>query len=183
MNALQIMSPNREKIDWDSIQSNDLIFPPLFKVFHNTYDIKTILDLHWYYYKGQFGLDDFGKYTHPLVPGLLLDTIFDVDKIVEVIPKVMDLECEPDRIVHENKIIPIAYGPIGDLLMLGIGEKNSDRIYYFVRHLDEYLREISENIFEFFKDYHIEISEHYQSTVPFDRLYRNWGEDFWRVRE
>ena len=184
MNALQIMSPNKKRIDWDLIENNWLQLPKLFKVFHDTYDIKTIRKRHWYVYEGKYGLQPFGEYIHPIIPDLILDTIFELEKIEEIIPKVLDLEdTEPDIIVHNMEIIPIAYGPGGELLMLGVGENNADKIYYFVRHLDEYLKEISDNIFEFFKNYHIEIDETYLAGIPIEKLYKNWGDKFWKVRQ
>jgi hypothetical protein len=46
------------------------------------------------------------------------------------------------------------------------------------------LRLLCDNIFEFFRNYIIEIDE---SCLPESsnksQLFKNWGEDFWRVRE
>lgn len=184
MNALQIMSANNEKINWNLIESNQLKLPKLFKVFHETYDIKTIRNLHWYTYNGKYGLDLFGEYTYPIISDIILDTIFELEKIEEVLPQVLDLQgTEQDINVYNKNIIPIAYGPGGELLMLGVGEDNADKIYYFARHLDEYLREIADNIFEFFKYYQIKVEESSLVNIEINQLYRNWGDKFWRVRE
>ncbi len=183
MNALQIMSPRSIKIDWDNIEYGWIKLPILFKTFHDTFDINTIRKLHWYHVNGSSGIERFGEYTHPLVKNIILDTIFELNELKNQVTKSLDLEDETDSQTYKDNVIPIAYDSGGALLMLGVGEDNVDKIYYYVRHLDDKLKIIADNIFEFFKDYHIEIDETYLNGKSLDQLYRNWGDKFWSVRE
>lgn len=83
---------------------------------------------------------------------------------------------------------------VKDMLCVGIaGGNNSifvgleldicDKVYFVT---DSDLYQIADNIFDFVRC--IEFLSNTEdievmADVPYDKLYRNWGEDFWRVRE
>ena len=83
---------------------------------------------------------------------------------------------------------------INDMLCVGIAGDNNgifvgidlemcDKIY-FVTESDFY--QIADNIFDFVRSIEfLSNTEDMQvmDDVPYSQLYRNWGEDFWRVRE
>ncbi|MCU0338138.1 MAG: hypothetical protein MUF12_09820 [Sediminibacterium sp.] len=84
---------------------------------------------------------------------------------------------------------PIGFGNSvgGPILFVGIKEYNLDKIY--VARTDSrkgVWTFLANNIFEFIRGFEIvEYTEEECKKYGFtyDKLYRNWGEDFWRVRE
>ena len=80
----------------------------------------------------------------------------------------------------EGDIIFIANHSYWGGLMLGIKDHNADKIY----HQDGGpTKLIANNIFEFLKDvYYVEDSDDYPN-VDLSKLYRNWNENFWRLRK
>ena len=154
MNALQIMKPRSQdnRIDWHRIENDKFQLPTLFKAFHNVYNISTILNINWFYYKNSTynEIRAFGSYDHYKIPYLILDTIFKVEELESMLPKMLDAEDDIDQEILKEDVIPIAYCPSQELLMLGIGEHNADKIYYFVRYKEEKLKLVANNIFEFF---------------------------------
>lgn len=69
-------------------------------------------------------------------------------------------------------------------LMIGINQDNSDKVYVYDLDNDK-LVFLAENIFEYLMNIELDFSNNYNlpegKTV--NDLYKNWGEDFWRVRE
>lgn len=183
MNALQIMLPRTNKINWTKIETERFKLPLLFKTFHDNFEISSIGNYFSFAYSKDNSIETFGYYTHPIIKNITLDTIFKLDDLENQLQELIEHEKANDIEPCAEKIIPIAYDSNGALLMLGVGEDNADKIYYYVRHWDERLKLIANNIFEFFKDYHIEIDEAYLRGVTLDKLYKNWGDKFWRVRE
>jgi hypothetical protein len=73
------------------------------------------------------------------------------------------------------------------MFMIGINDDNKDKIYVessdqsFI--IGERFSLISDNIFDFVRNLAFIIKEDIGSGVIPSQLYRNWNEDFWRVRE
>ena len=69
------------------------------------------------------------------------------------------------------------------MLLLGVGEENRDQIFIEYAYPVSRIRKIKDNIFDFLLGFEIQPMETY---LPSDRklndLYKNWGEDFWRIR-
>lgn len=184
MNALQIMSPQKNKPDWSTIEMNWLKLPSIFKVFHENYDLSTVGNYFNYAYIHDDNIETFGFYTHPIIRNIIIDHFFELENLKDQLSISLNLEYEEDLETFNEYVIPIAADHANDaLLMLGIGEENSDKIYYYVRHWEERLKLIADNIFEFFRDYEIKIDESYLNDTGFEMLYRNWGDKFWRVKE
>lgn len=186
MNALQVMHPRRPEnaIDWTKIENENFRLPPVFKIFHNTFNVETILEKNWYsYFSNEYKkLSMFGFYDHYKIPYLILDAIFRVEDLEALLPKYLDIKDEIEREIYDQQVIPIAYCPTQELIVLGVGRHNEDKIYYYRRYEEEKLRLVSENIFEFFRDYYVKIDAFYLHGTPLSSLYRNWNEDFWRIR-
>lgn len=184
MNALQIMSPQKNKPDWSRIEMNWLKLPSMFKVFHDNYDLSTVGNYFRFAYTQDGNVETFGFYTHPVIRNIIIDQFFELENLKDQLSISLNLEYEEDLATFNEHIIPIAADHAnGALLMLGVGEENSDKIYCYVRHLEERLKLIADNVFEFFKDYEIKIDEAYLNDIDFRMLYRNWGDKFWRVRK
>jgi hypothetical protein len=68
-------------------------------------------------------------------------------------------------------------------IFVGLNAEKLDKIY-FVSESDFY--QIADNIFEFVRCIEFlsnEEDSEIMEDVPYSKLYRNWNEDFWRVRE
>lgn len=80
--------------------------------------------------------------------------------------------------------LTIGHCSVGGVL-LGLKNENRDKIFYY--DPDGYPEthiEIANNIFEFIKNIEEVLQpEEYLDGVKYSQLYKNWGEDFWRVRE
>ncbi len=69
-------------------------------------------------------------------------------------------------------------------IMVGINTENNGKIFVFNRD-NNHLEFISDNIFEYLMEIELDFSNNYglpEGKTMAD-LYRNWNEDFWRVRE
>jgi hypothetical protein len=93
----------------------------------------------------------------------------------------------------DDEVFTHGYFPFGEdctghfILMVGIGEDNYEKIY--VESPDESFQEgerftlIANNMFEFIRGFEYIEKENLADGIKHSQLYRNWGEDFWRVRE
>jgi hypothetical protein len=84
---------------------------------------------------------------------------------------------------REKGLFVVGYGAGGSGIFVGMLESNRDQIFYLS---DSYMYKIADNIFQFVQG--IEYVSNFEDTtimtdVPYNKLYRNWDEDFWRVRE
>jgi hypothetical protein len=95
---------------------------------------------------------------------------------------------------YENKLFPVAGGDIGGGISVGLEGKLRDKILITDMILPKTvpieLKEknnitiISDNIFEFVRGVEVlDLEEDCMYGVKYSQLYKNWGEDFWRVRE
>jgi hypothetical protein len=110
---------------------------------------------------------------------LVFDTFIDIEMSVNVFLEEKEF-CNDER--KKNMLNIGVAGPSGGIYV-GLKGEESDRIY-FIGDLDMYL--IAANIFEFVRALEFvsnaenpEIME----KVPYEKLYLNWNETFWRVRE
>ncbi len=66
-------------------------------------------------------------------------------------------------------------------LLVGIGESNKDKIFH---NTDSSIIEyIAENIFELIQKMHLAKYDFESPPIDEKNLYKNWGEDFWRIKE
>jgi len=78
-------------------------------------------------------------------------------------------------------LIPIAFHGHGGGLMVGINEENSDKIY-LIKDSTEF-KFMANNIFELIQKMDVVIANFDDPSFDATKLYKNWGEDFWRVKE
>lgn len=74
----------------------------------------------------------------------------------------------------------------GDVLLLGMQESNKGEIWRYGNGLlNTVYNKLDDNIFEFMSRLEEEIDENQLEYLGINtnQLYKNWGEDFWRVRE
>ena len=115
-------------------------------------------------------------------PSFHITDYLDPDLIDSVyIPRLIDMKNDWERGLIEKELIPIGTNSFNQYLMLGVGEENADKIYYESRSEDK-IELLSDNIFEYFTK--IEVVPKTSYSLPhLNVLYKNWGENFWRIRE
>jgi len=158
--------------------------PPIFKLFNCIYEIDSFenVEINKYEFtKGELVEFDIATY-HFSNPSIHIYQFFSIEKIDEMIPKLFDINDELDNNLLALNLIPIAISSSNQLLMLGMGVNNMDKIFYETKWNNNRLELIADNIFDFFRG--IELEPQTNKWLPnLNQLYRNWGEDFWRVRE
>jgi hypothetical protein len=84
----------------------------------------------------------------------------------------------------ENKYIPIGHCGFNGAVLLGTQGTEEDKI--ILHNLDSKIEFVNlcDNIFEFVRGLFLEPIEEsgLKDGIMFEQLYKNWGEDFWRVR-
>lgn len=169
--------------------------PPLYKVFLETFYIGSVRP-NGKYDDGlqceEFYSEIFTNYYNLYyVDNLLYNhapILYKPNEIIDVLNEFSD----DIEIFYEHGIldsIPIGFGnSVGSpILFVGINDYNLDKVY--VVRTDSRKGKwtlLANNIFEFIRGFEVveyteEECKKYQFT--YDRLYKNWGEDFWRVRE
>ncbi|MEL6987759.1 MAG: hypothetical protein AAGK97_07985, partial [Bacteroidota bacterium] len=70
------------------------------------------------------------------------------------------------------------------IILLGIANDNRDQIFIEFQHEDPRITKLEHNIFDFFRNYKIELSMNglSQEAVK-EKLYKKWGEKFWRIHD
>ena len=85
----------------------------------------------------------------------------------------------------EHRLLRIALlGQVGfGGLYLGCGEHNSDEIWIFNSDREQKFKKIDSNIFEFIKRLEFSTDLSNLDHDEYEDLYKNWREEFWRIRE
>jgi len=86
---------------------------------------------------------------------------------------------------HAQGLIKIG-GTHGDVVLLGMNKNNQDQIFlYGESTLNDDFPKIADDIFDLFCQ--LELIDNVLGFVDFEiekeQLYKNWNEDFWRIRE
>ena len=175
--GLEILKPR-----YSSISNQELPYPPLYKLFYTVYEIAK------------------GKLKNPSV---YLEQINQFAGIME-----QRIDCEVDFVLYdflsmdESKIFientytdlshlkeyyPIAECDSNKALMVGLTPEIADQI--FIENTSRFsdgsrFKFIARNIFEFMpKVSLVELEKIGYGIKGYSSLYKNWGEDFWRVRK
>ncbi|KAF9660120.1 MULTISPECIES: SMI1/KNR4 family protein [Tenacibaculum] len=103
----------------------------------------------------------------------------------------LSFECfiEPDELfensstieyVRRTGLLPISYHGFNGGLLVGLKDDNLDKIYF--THDSEEIKFIANNVFELIEKIHIVTVLYDHPNLDVNKLYKNWGEDFWRIR-
>ena len=83
---------------------------------------------------------------------------------------------------EEGDLLPIGSSQSSDIFALGFKGKRKDQIIMFDELHPDGLWKVSDNIFEFIRRLRlVELNSLYHNK-QYSQLYKNWGEDFWRIR-
>lgn len=90
---------------------------------------------------------------------------------------------------HNEGFIKLGYMANWDVILLGIEEYNLDEIWVHGEAIaPEKPHRFAKNIFEFMSNLYQyftdeDLVDYTKGKVTGDQLYKNWNEDFWRIRE
>ncbi len=169
--------PALENLDIDFMEKTyGIILPSLYRVFIQTFYCTGVEPIYT------------EKFSNPADSSLLLAATSAYRGIegTESFSGFYDLETvlnAKDQIEEwsEKKYLPIADAFHGHgAILVGTRPQDQDQI---ILHNDEFgqFTKIADNIFEFSRSIELEV-EFYKYHVNHSDLYRNWNEDFWRLK-
>lgn len=163
-------------------QKNTINLPPYYKSFIENYDTNKRIEDIISVYLPQFDTQScfMHSYYQNDKDNILFYNFFELDEIM----KNMKVVYPEDHEIWKQEFLAIGECAFQIYLLVGIGEHNKDKIYAESATEKVKLRYLCDNIYDFFRDYIVEIDE---SCLPKGKcatdLYKNWGEDFYRIRE
>jgi hypothetical protein len=169
--------------------NNHFPLPPIYKAFLNTYYIGSegLIEGEKVFNTFFNSINGFGSFVYEPAPNVIVYNFIDIFQVSFLRNYMLD---KSDKIL-EMSLIPIAECFGQELLMVGYGEENQDKIFWERNKPLDYEGEeprlilLCENIFEFLRGlvWEPNIDRFPRNLKHTSQLYRNWGEDFWRVRE
>lgn len=86
--------------------------------------------------------------------------------------------------LFDQKFLPIGEfsHPRSSLLLIGFGENNKNEIWIELSNSMNLLR-VRDNLITFCNQLHIEKDEFLTERIKLSNLYKNWNEDFWRIKD
>ncbi|MCB0668875.1 MAG: SMI1/KNR4 family protein [Saprospiraceae bacterium] len=112
--------------------------------------------------------------------GYDITLFYEFDSIKNVIKNFFN----DDFLKYQNDYIVIGETSWHFPIMIGINSKNCDKVYVYDLDKDQ-LVFLADSIFEYLMNIKLDFSNNYNlpEGKSVDDLYKNWGEDFWRVRQ
>jgi hypothetical protein len=163
------------------LEIKGITIPPLFKLFYNTFNVLDFSSLKYYqFYSDEYKeIINFGIIESDIYRGdNIVDSIFEIKLIEDNYDKLAKSADEIIRLNVEGSM-PFGISPSNDYILVGLVENNRD--FIFLQTADLRLL-LADNIFDFFRIMQL-VPEPNKWMPDLRKLYKNWGEDFWRVRE
>jgi len=159
-----------------------LELPTLFRQFVSLFKFGNELFIHDKYYVKKY--DDLFSCSYQKFPSKIdfeLDSLLSLEEIFDHWEKRIGYGVED----YENGYLRIGTINRGGAIFVGTKGNDFEKIIVNIWDFDPCYFELADNIMEFIKK--IEIAPVDESDlidgIVFSQLYKNWGEDFWRVRE
>ncbi|WP_299715188.1 SMI1/KNR4 family protein [uncultured Tenacibaculum sp.] len=83
--------------------------------------------------------------------------------------------------VNNFSLIPISYHGHGGGLFVGLQKNNLDKIFYAIDSFEFEL--IADNIFELLSKFRLVTVDYDFKNLDTNKLYKNWHENFWRLKK
>ena len=184
MNSLEIMPLRKKALDWSNID-NSILLPKVFKIFNDLFLINQLLDSDKAHYldKKLNVKRALGLFKYRVKESIVVYNFFNPNEIPNQIELLMDKGDELDRRILNEGYVPFAYCASEQLLFVATKGENKEGIFLFSRWSEPPLELLASNIFFFFQQFFLDIEEIDKTRSLKDGLHKNWGEDFWRIRE
>lgn len=163
--------------------------PPIFKLFISTYNLGYEMLLTERVKRNNLELEFFTKVI--LFENYLINNE-EYNATIDLVFNIPDLIIEYNKFIniednwHKEGLMKVGLLFHGDVLLVGISQEKKDEIWRYGNGLlQTTFCKLDNNIFSLFsrlkQDIDGEQLEYLNVKEP--NLYKNWGEDFWRVRE
>ena len=173
-----------DKLNWLQIGLEGSRIPPLYKAFHNTYNVESYNSENSYsvYLKSENRPFNFGAYVFNFGDrDVGLGNFIHPKDVSRIMNEVLDEENKADKIVLDSEMMPFGITNFNEFILVGIGVNNLDRIFIQDNTYQE-VHLISIDAFEFCRKIDL-IPESKSYIKEHSRLYKNWGENYWRKHE
>lgn len=170
--------------DWGKLLEFIQEIPPIYRSFCNCYvpDSYANEDISPFrYYNSKYSIiSNFGEYSTVFNgQSIELSNLFDLDLVANQIEVLNNSDDEIDNQLL-NGLIPIGITHQNAYLLLGTAHYNRDKVY--LQNIGEENVGLANDILDFCKN--IYAFPKVSPRMPdHNVLYRNWNEDFWRIRE
>lgn len=164
------------------------IVPPIFLLYLKHYKVgESFLNTMYIHHKGNDRvLNHLIMFDNEIINGeeyyATIDYIFEYERILEEIEKYK----RKDENWNRLGFVQIGLIHWSDVLLIGVEEHNMDEIWRYGQGMGIVTCKLDNNIFDFFSRLQVSVDEETLEELgitDITKLYRNWGEDFWRVRE
>jgi hypothetical protein len=160
--------------------------PPLYTIFSDTYMLgRNATFVEKFMYHDELILLSSVLYSNPVFE---YENIFSYFFDIEELKQELDLYKEKYEKYHKQGFITIGLFEINDAILLGVEENNLDEIWKLNGDWGDeqpYCQKLTSNIFEFVNLFRRDLIKINLVTRKINEcdLYKNWGEDFWRVKK
>lgn len=179
-NLTNVLLFRKEILDIEKYEKQfDIALPPIFKSFYTVFEP--------YFGVEKYKMNDESEiktFTSTIYSSLDLDNYtFEEDEFAfesfKSLPGLFTFE--PSNKDYAKDMLFIANHGYWGGLMVGIGKENSDKIFH--NSGTKVVTFIADNIFELLQKMIVVEHEIDGSLIDTKKVYKNWGEDFWRVKE
>lgn len=186
-NGLNIY-PINPKINNQGKDEHGVTLPPFYSLFLNTYSVGKSQPKNSIVYLDERYNEKLGLVRcvyDPDPENVVLGNLFQVSESKEIQLRVFE---KSDPIFDMNVFLIGEDGTGHYFFMVGIGKDNADQIFIESSDLTfpggNRLTKLADNIFDFMKSFNLrEIEDGIGYGVEYNQLYKNWNENFWRVRK
>lgn len=180
MNIYNILKQKKNITNVVSIDE-DFNLPPLICSFYSNFEIIEDRSFNVSFLDSDNELSQLGCFSFLLEDNnpIYLNKLHSIDEIKQTFP----LASKDEEWLDHNLIRIADIGQVGfGGLYVGCAENNLDQIWIYNSDYDVKYKKVSENIFFFLNllTFNDEFSD-YEGN--YSKLYRNWDEDFWRIKE
>lgn len=167
---------------------NEVLIPPYFKLFLNQFEIELdyIAENIVYFNEEKYYFSKLEMFNNEIVDGeeyySIIDYIFSYHRLLEEVEKYKKKEENWNKL----GLMQIGLMHSSDVLLIGVEKENQDQIWRYGQGMGIVTCKLNDNIFDFFSRLKLVIDEEALNEIGVnnaEKFYRNWGEDFWRVRE
>lgn len=169
----------------------EIIIPPKFQLFLQTYDVAKLKVDKLYWEQNQFKYPMNGPiYEASFNVGdyrnLAFENFLGLNQLLSIYG--FDYEHDVEGICS-RKFIPFAVSGLfnsGGGFMVGTAAENADKIFIDTEsaNIESRFVEIENDVFQFvksFKNRTIDLN-YVSASIDYSKIYKNWDEDFWRIR-
>lgn len=183
-NGLELLTvrDSDDQIDSSEFEKRSgILLPPVYRTFIKAFKMLgdgTIHNPFRFYFSEESRVRNFGEARH-INDEVLLGAFYDLDKSFEL----MNDYYPTDDLIWKDELFLIGTNDMNHSIMVGVGTRNQDKIFIDRFDLEPRFIEVADNILSLIRGFNTWPDEEMLYGPKLSQLYKNWDEDFWRVRE